>query len=97
MGSVIERANEALTLVVNERGDRVPLYPGMTLTFCNLEGARVKVVRHRGSVACEAAVPESAEQLRWSYDTETPYALTEQQRSLQALIAESRVALNGRL
>jgi len=97
METVIERGCEALTLVINERGDRVPLYPGMTVTFCNLEGARVKVSTHRGSLACEAEVPESAENLRWSYDLAGACNMMDQQSSLQALIAESRVALNGRL
>ena len=104
MGKLIEWTNDGPAIIVNQRGERILLNPNVSYVIDDVVGARVSVKRTDGQVTCEAAVPESDGLFRWTFDMEgddTDDTMGSREskgaRSLAALIAETRIELNGRL
>ena len=104
MGKLIEWTNEGPAIVVNQRGERILLNPDVSYILDDLVGARVCVKRSHGHVTCEAAVPESTGLFRWTFDMDGDDSIdvegnreSKGAKSLAALIAETRIELNGRL
>lgn len=104
MSTFIETTDTGCSLVVNDRGDRIPLDGDMKIDFENMEGARVRVERRDGFVICAARVPESTEPITWKFDVSDDRVRTTKapvpcrnNRAMYNAISECRVGLNGKL
>ena len=65
---LIERDGEAVQVRVSADGLRIPLLDSSKVVLDNLGGARVAIVKRANTVRVEAAVPELAEIVRWSFE-----------------------------
>jgi hypothetical protein len=104
MSSFVQSTNAGVNLVVSDEGERIPLYRDMKIGFDDIGGAQVWVERRNGHITCAAALPESKEPVLWRFDvcdhnvrtTHAPTPITDA-RSLQSLITDCRIGLNGKL
>ena len=98
-----ENSADGLLLLIDDRGERVPLLADMRLDFSDIAGAQVAIEHHGDRVTCSAQAPESKEPLLWCFAVAG--STIERQRSpmpldgapnLKAAIENLRVQLNGR-
>lgn len=104
MSSFVHSTAEGFSVTVNECGRRVALDHDMQIELNDVGGADVYVERQDGRLTCAAKLPESKEPIRWVFEvlnstvrsTRAPTPLQDG-RSLQTVISDYRIALNGKL
>jgi hypothetical protein len=88
---ILQKNVNGLELMINSRGDRMPISSDSQIVFEGLMGARVRVLCGPSRMYCELKVPESKGLIEFDISE------SEQPDNLEAMIARTRVALNGRL
>lgn len=87
---ILQKSADGLELMINSRGDRMPICSDSQIVFEGLMGAQVRVFCGPSRIYCELKVPESKGILEYDISE------SEQPNNLEAMIAKTRVALNGR-
>ena len=104
MTSMFQWTDDGPVLILNTRGESLPLTEGTNVSLDNFVGARVRVTREHSRVTFEAAVPGSSGLLRWRFDV-VGHGLHSVDhtgplppvRNLAALISECQVGIHGGL
>lgn len=97
MSKIVRNDRDGIEVKLNDNGDTVILEENQSLAFFDGE-AFVSLKCEKGVLYCEAKVPESEEKLAWILDqTDSSDATYQTQNNLMELVANTRVALNGKL
>ncbi len=103
MNNFFENTDDGLSLVIDDRGERVPLHSDMRLNFSNVAGAKVWIEHCGDRITCSARTPESSEPLLWQFKVSGPSVKNlraptplQSGSTLKSAIENARVQLNGR-
>ncbi|MBN8549423.1 MAG: hypothetical protein J0M12_08925 [Deltaproteobacteria bacterium] len=104
MNSFVESTADGLSITVNEGGQKIPFDRDMRIGFDDVAGAQVWLERRNGHITCAAALPESREPVLWRFDvckdrvqaTIAPTPI-KNAKSIEKLISDCRIGLNGKL
>ena len=104
MNSFVESTTAGFSITVSDRGEKIPLDRDRRVGFDDLGGAQVWVERRNGHITCAAALPESMEPVLWRFDVSNRHVHTtcspipvRNVKSLERLITDCRIGLNGKL
>ena len=104
MTAMFQWTEDGPVLILNKRGEVLPLIEGTNVNLENFVGARVRVTRERSRVTFEAAMPGSSGLLRWRFDVVDHDLLSVDHtgplppvRNLAALISECQIGIHGGL
>ena len=92
MVTLNNNSQSRVTVAVTSAGDTLQIWSGMRMALTVL-GAQVRLACDDDQLEVQACTPESAAPLSWSLDISPEGTVPV---SLEALVSEARVALNGR-
>lgn len=101
MTKPIRKIDGGIALVINNDGHEIPLYDDVRIDLPNIAGAQVVIKRRAEWITCDAMMPESKSTVRWHFFINDGDQVSSEanlpEPSLEKLIYDFRVAINGRL
>jgi len=98
MQGIVEQADGALSVALNQAGKRLLVRPGEEVTVDEFEGSRLQLTAQEDGILCKTSLQDNKSTFTCKLRLNGSRPLsTGQLQDLETLINSLRVAINGRL